>query len=165
MHRSTNINTDLHIIHRIVCLLVILIHLPVLTRGVERWHTAGQKQQKLQCQYIPLWSIRFRHTIKTPLTSEECVCVWTYCCLTDSRGNYSSTVAVTPAQPLRLSPCTLAPTNPCTEAKGKTFTWKYLLNDRGEKCRQREGEDERTLRWPTRREEEMEMKITRKKII
>lgn len=48
-------------------------------------------------------------------------CVWMYCCLTDSWGNYSSTVAVTLTQPLRLNPHTLALMNPRKEANAKTY--------------------------------------------
>lgn len=50
-----------------------------------------------------------------------CMHVWMYCCLTDSWGNYSSTVAVTLAQPLRLNPRTLALMNPRKEANAKTY--------------------------------------------
>lgn len=99
----------------------------------QKWNTntqqdVEQKKQRLQYPNIQLQSYWLHKTLYIVSVVHTyiyiyilCVCVWTHCCLTDSWGNYTSTVAVTPMQPHRLSPHTPVLMNPSAEANAKTY--------------------------------------------
>lgn len=141
-NRSTDINTHLHITHRTFLFLVTHMSAFVGTRSGTLSHS---KMLGLSSSV----SI-FLHKVKDSsiqlqvywVHKSVCVCVWTHCCLTDSWGNYRSTVAVTPTQPFRLSPRTPALLNPSRLMPKRTLPLLkiYLLNDRGRRDGRRKRE-------------------------